>query len=315
MSIPTERTELGLTPVTATPVPMASYLATLAKEGHQETRYPIWISRNQRWEGSVKLFKKDAIPHGFVAYSRGYLLSPAATTSFAVGRFRRHGPRSTTSSGSVHPVTLREYLEFLEDLARKDSERALSRAPRRSPDGGYYFSFGEDGRLSLPRGADRSRWRSELPVVSISWHDSVAFCAWRSSRDGFHYRLPSELEWEKAARGVDGRWYPWGKSFRSQLVQYGELPQEGCRRRSRSTPSLWTAPSTACVARQATYGIGRQQVWPKRKRTSATCASSAAAPSISRPSSRAPPIVSGSLPTSCSTMSASASPAPPSALI
>jgi serine/threonine-protein kinase len=53
----------------------------------------------------------------------------------------------------------------------------------------------------------------ELPVESVSWFDAVAYCRWRSARDGRVYRLPTELEWEKAARGVDGRQFPWGDEF------------------------------------------------------------------------------------------------------
>jgi len=52
-----------------------------------------------------------------------------------------------------------------------------------------------------------------MPVTGISWNDVVRFCAWRSAKNNAHYRLPTEAEWEKAARGGDGRPFSWGYSF------------------------------------------------------------------------------------------------------
>jgi formylglycine-generating enzyme required for sulfatase activity len=54
----------------------------------------------------------------------------------------------------------------------------------------------------------------EQPVVAVSWFDAVAFCDWMSGIEGRRVRLPSEAEWECAARGgVDGMRYPWGNEL------------------------------------------------------------------------------------------------------
>jgi formylglycine-generating enzyme required for sulfatase activity len=58
------------------------------------------------------------------------------------------------------------------------------------------------------------RGKEAHPVVNVSWHDAMAYCRWLSSVAGKDITLPSEAEWEKAARGSeDARAYPWGDAF------------------------------------------------------------------------------------------------------
>lgn len=75
-------------------------------------------------------------------------------------------------------------------------------------------------------------WQTQLdnldhPVVNVTWHDAVAYAAWLSERTGEQWRLASEAEWEKAARGTDGRVYPWGDSFDTTRCNTSEGARHG----------------------------------------------------------------------------------------
>jgi formylglycine-generating enzyme required for sulfatase activity len=57
---------------------------------------------------------------------------------------------------------------------------------------------------------DETFGRDAHPVVGVSWHDTVAYCEWLSGVSGMRVGLPTESQWEKSARGSDGRTYTWG---------------------------------------------------------------------------------------------------------
>ncbi len=87
----------------------------------------------------------------------------------------------------------------------------------------------------------RATWADEThPVVYVSSKDAIAFCEWLSKREGRKYRLPTEAEWEYAARGTDNRIFPWGdrldngqmREFRRQADQL-PLERPADRRRLR----------------------------------------------------------------------------------
>lgn len=89
------------------------------------------------------------------------------------------------------PVTVIDFQKFIADNGYLE------------PD---YWSLGAFGRWKNPE-----QWENQLrfptsPVVGISWYEATAYCAWK----GFGTHLPTEAQWERAARGKEGRRYPWG---------------------------------------------------------------------------------------------------------
>jgi formylglycine-generating enzyme required for sulfatase activity len=76
-----------------------------------------------------------------------------------------------------------------------------------------YAAFVEATGHKVPKGWVDGKPRDgqeDFPVVYVSWRDAMAYCKWLSEKSGQACRLPSEAEWEKAARGTDGEIYPWG---------------------------------------------------------------------------------------------------------
>ncbi len=95
-----------------------------------------------------------------------------------------------------YPVTNVEYQAFVRDARRKPP---------------YYW----DGD-AYPEG------KGDHPVVHVSWEDATAYCKWLGEKTGKEYRLPTEAQWEKAARGDDGRVYPWGDEWDARRLNSDE---------------------------------------------------------------------------------------------
>lgn len=91
----------------------------------------------------------------------------------------------------------------------------------------YYDFVKESGYAPKPENWEDGKplaGSEKMPVRFVSFDDASAFAAWRSKRDGFSYRLPSEEEWEYAARnGGDNNLYPWGNNFKNDCAIVDQL--------------------------------------------------------------------------------------------
>ncbi len=214
---------LGPSPVVELTLEIGSYMVRLLHPDRAEVQYPVLVRRLDHWDGvpagardpaPVRLPPGDALGDGDCYVPAGWFRSggdPAAPGSLP--------RRWLWLDGFVmrrDPVTHAELLAFLNDLVEQGlGHAALEFVPRlggtpTDEAGTPLYGVDPAGRFTLDGGDDRATVAADLPVVCVTWRAASAYAAWRADRDGVPWRLPGELEWEKAARGVDGRAYPWG---------------------------------------------------------------------------------------------------------
>ncbi len=106
-------------------------------------------------------------------------------------------PQHTVTLAEYHigtyPLTVAEYACFVQAVQQSEPNELITKE----------YGWGLAWQTQLTE-------RAEHPVVHVSWEDVLAYTQWLAQLTGDDWRLPTEAEWEKAARGTDGRRYPWG---------------------------------------------------------------------------------------------------------
>ena len=113
----------------------------------------------------------------------------------------------------------------------------------------------EKYKWTEPRRWRDSQYRNpKQPICSVSWYEAEAYCNWLKAKTGKPYRLPSEKEWEKAARGADGRIFPWGNTWNAQLCNLISDMTYKIQKDKKSDTYSYTAPVDAFPDGISPYG-------------------------------------------------------------
>ncbi|NIM14242.1 MAG: SUMF1/EgtB/PvdO family nonheme iron enzyme, partial [Candidatus Aminicenantes bacterium] len=132
-----------------------------------------------------------------------------------------------------YPVTNQEFKVFIDDGGYKNKELW-------TPEG---WQWRNENNISEPGSWHDRKWNgANFPVVEVSWYEASAYAEWLSGKTGEKYVLPSEAQWEKAARGSSGFTYPWGEKWKEDYCNSNEC---GLRH---------TSPVGIFLAGQSSYG-------------------------------------------------------------
>ncbi len=205
---PAEPPILGQTPIRSR-IPNGRYLLVLRKEGFRDVLYPVFVQYGTELRERVDLYREEEIGADFAYVPGGPFVSGGDREAFL------YSPRAIERVEGFflgrHEVTFAEYAEFLGHLvAIGKAEEFQRHLPTSDRPGQYLLGLDPETKRILFVSEDQKRW----PVVRVAATSAEAYCRWRTQEHPKTvYRLPTSIEWEKAARGADGRAFPWGNRF------------------------------------------------------------------------------------------------------
>lgn len=221
--IATSMKALGKGSIDTYSLEMGSYRLGITKVGYHDVVYPVNISRGEHWDcipdsGSDPL-PVQMLPLGSLSKDDCYVPAGWYWSGGDPLAIRGLPRRRIWIDGLIFkrfPISNREYLFFLNDLVVKGlEEKAFKAMPREAlGDSGssipIIYEQGPDGLFHISSTSKGLKVEMDWPVALINWSSALLYSQWESKRTGLDWRLPFELEWEKSARGVDDRTYPWG---------------------------------------------------------------------------------------------------------
>jgi eukaryotic-like serine/threonine-protein kinase len=219
--IVTREEHLGQTPISCPALPTGTYVARLSRPGFFDVLCPFLLKPGQALDLKVDVGGAAEMKPGEVFVPGGPALLGGDETNLNGRDLRAVSVPSFFIS--TFPVSFSEYFEFLADLYAQDPIEAARYVPC-STDGTPYWVWDGDGfaPAGISRWADDRETLLSLPCFGVDIACAEAYARWRSASTGRSYRLPNEWEWEKAARGTDGRRFPWGDRFDASFCKMRE---------------------------------------------------------------------------------------------
>ncbi len=196
-------------------LPVGSYLLLAECDDHAPVRLPVWISEGRALEFTVELPERSQVPDGWVVVHGG----PSwigGDREAAGATFGREVDLPTFFIERVE-ATKRDYVDFATARYLEDP-RAAQRLVPSTRDGKPRWKW-QDGRATFDAGALApfgEEYTFAEPIYGLTLEQIAAYAEWRTAQIGdpdFECDLPSAEEWERAARGADGRRFPWGDGF------------------------------------------------------------------------------------------------------
>ncbi|QBG46553.1 hypothetical protein EGM51_03760 [Verrucomicrobia bacterium S94] len=183
-----------------------SYILQFTTTEGRLVPYPVYIGHSENVELTPVI--PDEVPEGLVFIPEGRFICGGPYSRF----YRRYKISLPSFFIKRTEVTIAEYLEFWKQLKTPEQKAACMSRIRFDVDQRRFVdAWNADGKPNDPR------VKLAYPVVGLTHAAVVEFCKWKSEQLGKTVRLPTVEEWEKAARGVDGRVYPWGNGFERGL--------------------------------------------------------------------------------------------------
>jgi formylglycine-generating enzyme required for sulfatase activity len=243
---------VGTAPLAPFAVAPGSIVLEFDAPGRVSTRLPVLVGRGEAIKLAVPLPPAEAVPAGMIYVPPGRFLFGSADVTEVRRGFLNSPPMHEVTTGGYliarHEVTIAEWIEFLDDLPADERKRRSPSAltpqsaltlteigPNR-----WRFSFVRATRTYTAETGEHIHYEHrskradqdwmKFPVAAVSYEDALAYASWldRTKRlPGAH--VCDDYEWERAARGADGRTFPNGETLEPDDanidITYGREPE------------------------------------------------------------------------------------------